>query len=163
LLNLELMVEIVAFKGSRALSRELDRGVSQIHRVRQLERSVESAQRIDRQRAVSDLVVARVLDSVADILDGSVKRLYVAGLARPDSPNPDLEMNLFARLIHPAVIKDVPPQPVFCIFLAPARLLLRPPIDILGKDRDVGSFSSDEQAPSLARIGSESDSTEAVG
>src|SRR5262249_16278123 len=104
-----------------------------------------------------------VLDSVADILDGSVKGFYVAGLAGPDSPNPALEMNLFARLIHPPVVEDVPPQPVLCIFLAPARLLLRPPIDILAKHRDVGSLSSDEQAPSLAWIRSESDSGKAVG
>src|SRR5690606_11270287 len=85
LLDLEAVRVALA---AAALRREVDVGVAEVRRARDLERRVEAAERRHRRRALGDLAALRVLDRVRERADLAGQAHDVTALAVVDAAQP---------------------------------------------------------------------------
>src|SRR5205085_11910142 len=116
------------------------------HRSGQFQLRIETAERVYLRSAFRNLVALRILQSVRDcVACARAGHSDIAEFCAADFANPTLDVNLFARTIHLAVVEDEPAQRINGISLVPA-CSTAPPIVMLRQDCNVSPRSRNEQA-----------------
>ncbi len=134
------LLHLEGVMGRPARSDDLQLRRAEVHGRRQLQREVEAAEAAHRACALRDLVPARVLERVRDLLQPCGLG-HVTRPAQADAPHPSLDPHLVPGPIHLPIVGYVEPQLVAPGLLLPA---LTPPGRVVREDRDVVAPARDE-------------------
>src|SRR5262245_21157348 len=99
--------------------------MSEIHCRRQLERRIDSDQRVNGSGTLQEFITPRVQQPVSQ--SSYLRGDDITQRTGAEPTHPAFDLHLFTGAVHPAIIKDVPFQQIAVWFrLRPAGLLIHP-------------------------------------